>query len=147
MVTIELRDLLVRLAEDQALAVAGADPRAAPVALFVNRGGGVEDLAIEAGDPVRGPFGHIEFDIGHAETDRAELVGLRLIEAEAIAPRAGRLDILVGAAAIALAALEPRLDRVEALAQIVEARTTRPIWPRSTLGSPFGRWNWLLPTL
>src|SRR5215469_12153165 len=93
-VAVEFGDLLVGFAEEEALPEAGADARCAAVAIFLDLDRRVKDLAVEARDAVRGPLRHVELDIGHAEGDRTELVGLRLVEAEAVAPRAGRLDIL-----------------------------------------------------
>src|SRR6202022_3923018 len=80
------------LAEDQLLLVSDADMRGAALAVLFDLGRRVEDLAVEARDPVRGSFRHRELDIAHAEIDRAEPFLVRLIEAELVAPRAGRLD-------------------------------------------------------
>src|SRR5207249_7693978 len=84
---VELGDLLVGFAEDQLLLIPGADMRGAAFAVFLDASRRVEDLAIEARDAVGGSFRHGEFDIPHAEIDRAEPFLVGLIEAELVAPR------------------------------------------------------------
>src|SRR5215469_1278910 len=104
---VEFGDLFVGLAEDEALPEPGADARGAAVAVFLDLGRRIKDLPVEAGDPVGRTLRYVELDVGHAETDRAEFLGTRLVQAKVVAPWAGRLDVLVGPPAIEFAAFEP----------------------------------------
>src|SRR6266436_8852341 len=119
---VELRDFLVGLAEDQLLLVADADMGGAALAVLLDLGRRIEDLAVEARDAVRGPFRYGELDIAHAEIDRAEPLFIRLVEAEPIAPRAGRLDIGVVLLAVELGVGELFLGFAETLAELFERR-------------------------
>src|SRR5207237_8656192 len=97
-----LRYFLVGLAEDQLLLVPGADMRGAAFAVLLDARRRVEDLAIEARDAVGSSFRHREFDIAHAEIDRADPFFVGFIEAELVAPPARRPAIGIVLLAVAL---------------------------------------------
>src|SRR5580704_17496122 len=119
---VEFRDFPVGFAEDQFLLIPSADMRGAAFAVLLDAGGRIEDLAIEARDAVSGTLRHGELDIAHAEIDRAEPFLVRLVEAELVAPWAGRLDILVVLLAVEFGVGELFLGLAEALAQLFERR-------------------------
>ena len=108
------RDRLVGLVEQQILMVADVDPGdpARPVA--VDCGLGAKQLAIEARDPLGGAFRHVELEIGHAEIDRAKALEVRAVHVEAVAPRAGHLDMVIVLGDGELGAGERLLDAGEA---------------------------------
>src|SRR6202022_4281054 len=110
------------LAEDQLLLVSDADMRSAAVAVLLDLGRRVESRAVEGRDAVPGYFRHRELDIAHAEIDRAEPFLVRLIEAELVAPRAGRLNKGVVLLAIELGVGELLLGLAKALAELLERR-------------------------
>src|SRR5205807_404397 len=89
---------------------------------LLDASGRVEDFAVKARDAVRGSFGHRKLDIAHAEIDRAEPLLVRLIKAELVAPRAGRLDILIVLLAVELGVGELFLGLAETLAEFLEGR-------------------------
>ena len=51
----------------------------------------VDHLLVEIRDALGGADRHVELDIGDAEIDAAEARGVRLVQADGVAPRAGRL--------------------------------------------------------
>src|SRR5207237_1497510 len=67
----------------------------------------------------RYPFGRAlrdrELDIGNAEIDLAEALLVRAVEAELVAPRAGRLDVIIVFLEPELGALELLLHRLQPL--------------------------------
>src|SRR5216684_3414117 len=101
---VELGDLLVGLLEAQFLLDADADAGGLAGAVF-DRRRCLQDLAIEARDAVGSAGWHVELDIGDAEIDVAEAPGVRRVEAQLVAPRAGRLDAVVGFLELELGAL------------------------------------------
>src|SRR5438094_6388849 len=119
---VELRYFPVGLAEDQLLLRPGADMRGAALAVLLDASRRVEDFAVKARDAVRGSLRHGELDIAHAEVDRAEALLVRLIEAELVAPRAGRLDKGVVLLAVELGVGELLFGLAQALAELLERR-------------------------
>src|SRR5690348_9556808 len=84
----------VSLAELQVLVLAHQGSCHGAVAVLHLRGR-AEDRRIERRDRLRGPDRHVELDIGYAERNAAEALRVRLIDANAIAPRTHRLDVIV----------------------------------------------------
>src|SRR5215472_17799054 len=119
---IEFGDFPVGLAEDQLLSGPGADVGGAPLAVLLHTSRRIKDLAVEARDAVGGAFRHGELDIRHAEIDRAEPLLIRLVEAELVAPRAGRLDIGVVLLAVEFGVRQLFLCLAETLTQLLERR-------------------------
>ena len=64
------------------------------------------------------PGRHVELDVGHAEHDAAEAVGVRRVHVDAVAPGADGLDAVVAFAEVELGALE----RLAHLRQALEQR-------------------------
>src|SRR6185437_8482760 len=89
------RDGATDLTKPETLAVADRDPRGLAVAVTLNRGLRVEDLAIELGDALRGPARHFKFEVRHPEIDRAKAAFVGAVHVELVAPRAGHLDAVV----------------------------------------------------
>ena len=71
--------------------------------------------------PFAVPTGTSNLDIGNAEIDAAEAGGVRLVQADGVAPRAGRLDVVVVLGEVELGVGEPRLHRGEPLEQRLAA--------------------------
>ena len=90
---------------------------------------------------------HVELDIGNAERDAAEARGVRLVAAHAIAPGAGRLDMVVVLAERERRALELACATGEPREQRLAARDHDAGMAAQHLRLPVGRWNWLRPTL
>src|SRR4029077_11182254 len=80
------RNLSPGLAEPQLLIVADADAGGAARAVAFELGLRAENLPVELLDPSGGPGRHLEFEIGHAEIDRAEPLDIRAVHVEAVAP-------------------------------------------------------------
>src|SRR5271163_2325957 len=119
---VEFRDLVVGLTENQLLPGPGADVSGAALAILLDAGRRIEDFAIELGDTVGGPLRHSELNIGHAEIDRAKPFLVRLVEAELVAPREGRLDIGVVLLAVEFGIGKLFLCIAETLAEFLERR-------------------------
>ena len=68
------------------------------------------------------PDRHVELDIGNAERDPSEAVGIGLIDAHAIAPGAGGLDVIIVLAEGEGGAFELLCDRGEAVEQGLRGR-------------------------
>src|SRR5271166_897115 len=117
---VEFWDFLVGLAEDQLLPGPGADMSGPAFAILFDAGGCVEDLAVEPGNAVSSALRHGELDVGHAEIDRTKPLLIWLVEAELIAPRAGRLDIGVVLLAVEFGVRKLFLGFTETLAQFLE---------------------------
>src|SRR5579863_51490 len=96
----------VGLAENKILLFADLDARLWPGAVLVHLRRRIEYLAIEPGNTRRRPGSHVEADIGHAELDAPEALGVRCMHMDAIAPRAHRLDAIVALAEIELGAVK-----------------------------------------
>src|SRR5205085_1313324 len=142
MMAVVIRQFLVGFAEDEFLLVADRDMRRLAAAIAFDCGMGAEDLLIEAGDAVRRPRRHGELDIRDAEIDLAEALLVRLVDMQLVAPRAGRLDVVVVLLELELGVLELLLDPLQPLEQRLAVGRDVPTWPRTTNGSPLGRWNW-----
>ncbi len=91
-VAVKIRPVALGLAERQLLLVADPDMDRARLAVVIQTGARPEDLAVEARDAGGRPNRDIELDVGHAEIDRPEPVGVRSMKPEAVAPGTGRLD-------------------------------------------------------
>ena len=90
MVAIECRLRLVGFTEGQELLARHAHIKQA----IAHRCAGADDLLIEARNARQRAMRDIEFDIGHAERDAAELFGIRAMAAHAIAPGAGHIHMV-----------------------------------------------------
>src|SRR5207248_4389628 len=121
MVAVVIRLWPVGLAELQILILAHFRTRHGVVTAFhLSRDS--HHLGIESENGLCGPDRHVELDIGNAERDAPEAPGVWLVAAHAIAPRAGRLDIIVVLFEGEAGALELFGDRREAPEQGIAAR-------------------------
>ena len=98
------------------LILADSDLRRGAVAVHDLRRN-VDHLLVELGDALRRADRHVEFDVGNAEIDAAEALGVWLVQADGVAPRAGRLDVVVGLDEIELGVGELGLHHGEPLEQ------------------------------
>src|SRR6476620_2849822 len=94
------------LAEVPVLLLAHLYSSLAAVSVLDHRRERAHDIAIEAGDAVRGAGAHVEFDVRHPQHDTAEAVLVRRMDVDAIAPRADGLDAVVGFAEVELGPLQ-----------------------------------------
>src|SRR5438094_2467440 len=92
---VEFRQFLVGLAEDQLLLRPDLDMRRLAAAIALHLGQSAEDLFIEARNPLCRAARDSELDIGNAEVDLAKPLLVGAVEAELVAPRAGRLDVII----------------------------------------------------
>src|SRR5262249_730764 len=100
-VIIELRERLVGFTKQEMLVLANPDGGHGSVAVCDLRGR-VDHVAIKAADAAGGADRHVELDIGHSERDPPETGSIGLMAADAIAPGADGLDVIV-----VLAEIEP----------------------------------------
>src|SRR5438105_856538 len=91
---VELRLRPVCFAELQVLVLAhqGACERAVAVLHLRRR---CKDRRIKISDAFRGPDRHVELDVRNPEPDAPKAPGIWLVDADAIAPRANRLDMVI----------------------------------------------------
>src|SRR5438445_7488300 len=94
MVLIVGRNRTVALAEEQVLPGTCRNTGKASIPILQWRGLGTHYLGVKAGDSVRGSWRYVELDIRDANRHLAEALA-RPIATDAVAPRAGRLDITV----------------------------------------------------
>src|ERR1051325_13805 len=121
-VPVIVRQFLVGLAEDEFLLIAYRNMRRLAAAIALNLGVGAEDLLVEAGDASRRPRGDGELDIGNAKFDLAEALLVWLVDVQLVAPRAGRLDVVV-------VLLEPEFGVLQLLLSPL-----KPLHPRLAVG-------------
>src|SRR5256885_11384331 len=86
-------------------------------AIALDLGQRAEDLIIEARDAFRRALRDGELDIRNAEIDLAEALLVGAVEAELVAPRAGRLDVIIVFLVAEFGALELLLHRLQPLDQ------------------------------
>ena len=109
---VELALRLVGLAELQILVLADLCPCHDTVAIH-DGGGNAHDFGIEPADRLSRAARHVEFDIGHAERDAPEPLGVRFKAAQAVAPGANGLDVIVVFAIAERGAFQLGRDRGE----------------------------------
>ena len=125
MVAVVIRLWPVGLAELQILILAHFGTRHGVVTAFhLSRDS--HHLGIESENGFCGPDRHVELHIGNAERDAPKTPGVRLVAAHAIAPGAGRLDIIVVLAEGEFGALELFGDRRQPGEQRPAARNDQP---------------------
>src|SRR6202040_3901266 len=106
-VIVELRLRAVGLAEQQLLIVPDHDAGSGALAVALDPGRHLDHAAIELGDAVRRADRHVELDVGNAEIERPKARRIGLMAAHAVAPRAGRLDVIVLFGKAEAGSLEP----------------------------------------
>src|SRR5437763_398171 len=92
--TIELRLRPVCFAELQVLVLAHQSACEGAVAVLHLRRR-CKDRRIKISDTFRGPDRHVELNIRNSERDAPKALGIWLVDAHAIAPRAHRLDMVI----------------------------------------------------
>ena len=102
---IVFRQRVVGLTERQILVLAHLHARGRAIAIGHSRGR-ADHRRIKGRNPARSADRHIELHIGHPERDAAEARNIRLVAADAIAPGASCLDIVVMLGEAELGALE-----------------------------------------
>ena len=130
--TVERRLRRVGLAELHVLVLAHLHARERAVAVLHLRGR-AHDRRIERRDRFRAADRHVEFDVGDAERDAPEALGVRLVAAHAIAPRTGRLDIIIVLAEAEFRPLELAAYPREPVEQRVAAGDHQPGMPAHDL--------------
>ncbi len=113
---IVVRQGAIGLSEHQILVLADFDARGRAVAIGHSRGR-ADHRGIEGRNPARSADRHIELHVGHAERDAAETRDIRLVAANAVAPRAGCLDEIVMLAEAELGTLELLAHRSKSIEQ------------------------------
>src|SRR3954451_3705565 len=93
-VLIVVRQRAVGLTEHEILVLADLDARGCAVTVGHGRGR-ANHRGIKGRNPARRADRHVELYIGHPERDAAETRAIRLVAANAIAPWASRLDVVV----------------------------------------------------
>ncbi|WP_229187875.1 hypothetical protein [Bradyrhizobium oropedii] len=91
--------------------------RAHRAVVIRNARGDAHDFEIEPADRFSRAARHLEFDIGHAERDASEPLGVRFKAAQPVAPGANGLDVIVALAIAERGAFELGRDRGKALEQ------------------------------
>jgi hypothetical protein len=134
-VAVESRGGGVRLAEDEMLAGADRGARKPPALVLGHVAFRAQHLAVEAGDAVERAARHLQLDIRHAEHHAAEALA-GAVAADAVAPGAGRLDVVV---VLLESEPGPSSGFFTAASRRTSASrlgTTSPVWPRRTCAWP-----------
>src|ERR1700722_1612055 len=145
MMTVVRRQRLVGLAKNQVLPDPDSDPCIASTVILDDLRRRAHDLLIEAPDTIGGLGRHVKFHVADAECNRAKALAVGLITSDAVAPRTGRLDILVVLLKVEARAVEKFAHFAQALHQRLPIRNHDANAPAHYLRFPAGKMELAAP--